>query len=99
MDYWQKSRAKEVYTNNFARAHYRDSAKTRFSSDTEGLSKTLTSYMSSDGAELSRSRSMSPSSVSSPALKLKAAQGSALAKSRRGTVIPPSGLTALLEEA
>lgn len=42
---------------------------------------------------------MSPSSVSSPALKLKAAQGSALSKSRRGTVIPPSGLTALLEEA
>ena len=67
VNYWQKSRAKEIYTNNFARAHYRDSAKTRYSSDTDEFSKTLTSYQSSDGAELSRSRSMSPSSASSPA--------------------------------
>ena len=71
VNYWQKSRSKEVYTNNFTRAHYRDSAKTRYSSDTDEFSKSLTSYMSSDGAELNRSRSISPSSASSPAQKLK----------------------------
>ena len=43
---------------------------------------------------------MSPVSVSSPGQKLSLARGSALTKSgRRVTVIPPSGLSTLLEEA
>ena len=71
--YWQKSRARDIQTHDFARAHYRDSARTRFSSETGSISRSVTSYLSSDASELKKSRSMSPSSVSSPALKLKQA--------------------------
>ena len=99
IDFWNKQRARDVETPDFVRTSYRNSARTRFSSETGSISKSFSSYRSSEASEIKRTQSMSPVSGSSPGQKLSMARGSALAKSgRRVTVIPPSGLSTLLDE-
>ena len=53
------------------RAHYRDSAKTRFSSVMNSFSR-MTSYLSSDISEILRARTLSPTGITvDPSVKLK----------------------------
>ena len=71
MRYWHKLRAQDVEIAYVNRAHYRDSAKTRFSSVMNSFSR-MTSYLSSDISEILRARTLSPTGITvDPSVKLK----------------------------